>query len=78
MIGQEAPRLKRGSVVGAFNICGAIGILIAVGIGGRLFDAVSPAGPFILIGFGNAIVFLMAIIVRIKDPGPMVEARQPA
>ena len=78
LIGQEAPRLKRGTVVGAFNICGAIGILIAVGIGGRLFDAVSPAGPFILIGFGNAIVFLMAIIVRIKDPGPMVEARQPA
>lgn len=78
LIGQEAPRLKRGTVVGAFNMCGAVGILIAVAAGGRLFDAVSPAAPFIMIGFANAVVLLLSVVVRIKDPGPMVEARQPA
>jgi len=69
LISQEAPRLSRGAVVGAFNMCGAIGIFVASGLGGRLFDAVGPAAPFALIGFLNAIVFLLAILVRIKAPG---------
>lgn len=69
LISQEAPRLSRGTVVGAFNMCGAIGIFVASGLGGRLFDAIGPAGPFILIGFLNGLVFFMAIIVRIKSPG---------
>ncbi len=69
LISHEAPRLSRGAVVGAFNMCGAIGIFVASGLGGRLFDAVGPAGPFALIGFLNGLVFLMAIVVRIKSPG---------
>jgi len=69
LIGQEAPRRSRGTVVGAFNMCGAIGIFVASGLGGRLFDAVGPAAPFALIGFFNALVFLAAIVVRIKSPG---------
>lgn len=69
LISQEAPRVSRGAVVGAFNMCGAIGIFFASGLGGRLFDAVGPAAPFGLIGFFNAIVMLLAIVVRIKSPG---------
>ncbi|MCP4925548.1 MAG: MFS transporter [Gammaproteobacteria bacterium] len=69
LIGQEAPKSKRGSVVGVFNSCGAIGILIASGIGGRLFDSVGPSAPFILVGIFNAIVLLAAIAVRILSPG---------
>jgi len=69
LIGQEAPRRSRGAVVGAFNMCGAIGIFVASGLGGRLFDAAGPAAPFALIGFLNALVFLAAIVVRIKSPG---------
>jgi MFS family permease len=71
LIGQEAPQSKRGSVVGVFNSSGAIGILIASVIGGRLFDSVSPAAPFILVGVFNGMVLLAAIVVRIKSPGPL-------
>ena len=52
-----------------FNMFGAVGILVSVGIGGRLFDAIGPAAPFGLIGVLNAVVMLLAIIVRIKSPG---------
>ena len=69
LISAEAPRLSRGSVVGAFNMCGAIGIFLASGLGGRLFDSVGPHGPFVLVGGLNAIVMILAIIVRIKSPG---------
>jgi MFS family permease len=69
LISAEAPRLSRGAVVGAFNMCGAIGIFFASGLGGRLFDSVGPHGPFVLIGGLNAIVMVLAIIVRIKSPG---------
>jgi MFS family permease len=69
LISAEAPRLSRGSVVGAFNMCGAIGIFFASGLGGRLFDSVGPAAPFVLVGVLNAIVTILAIIVRIKSPG---------
>lgn len=71
LIGQEAPESERGSVVGVFNTCGAIGILIASSIGGRLFDTFGPSGPFLLVGAFNAVVLLMAIAVRIHSPGPM-------
>jgi len=71
LISHEAPRLKRGSVVGMFNMCGAVGIFIVSGVGGRLFDAVGPAAPFLLVGGMNVIVALMAILVRILSPGLM-------
>lgn len=71
LVSQEAPKLKRGAVVGMFNTFGAIGIFIAVAIGGRLFDIVGGYGPFVLIGSLNAVVVLFAIIVRIKSPGDM-------
>jgi predicted MFS family arabinose efflux permease len=57
-------------VVGVFNSCGAIGILIASSIGGRLFDSVGPSAPFILVGIFNGMVFVAAVAVRILSPGP--------
>jgi MFS family permease len=71
LIGQEAPQRIRGSVVGVFNSCGAVGILIASSIGGRLFDSVGPWAPFVLVGVFNGFVFLAAIAVRILSPGPL-------
>jgi MFS family permease len=71
LIGQEAPESERGSVVGVYSSFGAVGILIASVIGGRLFDSVGPAGPFVLVGAMNGLVLLMAIVVRIRAPGPM-------
>lgn len=70
LIGQEAPLAKRGAVVGAFNLCGAVGILIAGKVGGTLFDQVSPAAPFAMIGVFNLIVVLFAAWVRVVAPNP--------
>jgi MFS family permease len=70
LIGQEAPKSKRGSVVGMFNTSGAIGILIASSIGGRLFDSVGPSAPFVLVGIFNGVVLIAAIAVRKYSPEP--------
>lgn len=70
LIGQEAPIAKRGTVVGAFNFCGALGILISAKAGGILFDDVSPAAPFAMIGVFNLVVVLFAAWVRIVAPNP--------
>lgn len=69
LIGQEANIKERGSVVGMFGICGAIGILLATGVGGQLFDAWMPAAPYVLIGVANGVVFVFALIVRMTAPG---------
>ncbi len=78
LIGQEAPLLQRGAVVGVFNTSGAIGILVASWFGGILFDTVAPAAPFVLIGIMNGFVAVFALIVRIKSPGPILgQGEQP-
>lgn len=71
LISHEAPKLKRGAVIGMFNMCGAVGIFISSGVGGRLFDSIGPAGPFLLVGAMNGCVFVLALIVRILSPGAM-------
>ena len=70
LLGQEAPKMKRGAIVGLFNLAGALGILISTGVGGRLFDAIDPSAPFIFIGFCNIFVSLFAIYVRKVAPRP--------
>jgi hypothetical protein len=52
-----------------FNKSGAIGILIMSSVGGRLFDSLSPAAPFVLVGIIGLVVAVAAIVVRIKSPG---------
>ena len=64
LIGHVAPLDNRGAVVGAFSACGAIGVLVATGVGGRLFDAVGPGAPFIMVSFATAALCLFAIWVR--------------
>ncbi len=78
LISHEAPKLKRGAVIGMFNMCGAVGIFISSGIGGRLFDSIGPSAPFVLVGGMNACVFLLAVVVRIMSPGKMPEKKKSA
>ena len=66
LIGQEAPLRQRGTVIGFSSFFGAIGILVATAIGGRLFD-LSPMGPFLLIASINALLFIASIIISIKS-----------
>lgn len=68
LIGQEAPVAKRGSVLGAFNISGAFGILLITLAGGRLFDALDPRAPFVVVGTVNVLLFFASLYVRLQQP----------
>jgi MFS family permease len=69
LISQEAPAEARASVIGMFNIFGAAGILCCTFLGGRLFDDIRPAAPFVFVGILTAVVLILAIICRIRAPG---------
>lgn len=64
LIAQEAPDKTRGSVIGFFNLCGALGIMAAAKLGGELFDLWREAAPFILFSGLAALVLLWAAVVR--------------
>jgi MFS family permease len=64
LIGQSAPAAVRGAVLGCFALCGALGILIATTVAGRLFDLWMPGAPFVQMGIVNAVVLVAAIAVR--------------
>jgi MFS family permease len=70
LIGQEAPLAERGAVLGAFGLCGAVGIIIATGVGGWLFDHWLQAGPFIMVGLANLVVVGLSLAVWSRAPGP--------
>lgn len=74
LIGKEAPAAQRGSIVGAFSVAGALGILVTSGVGGQVFDAIDPRAPFFLLGIMNALVLIAAVYVRFRAPGPTVPA----
>jgi MFS family permease len=69
LIGQEAPVRERGSIIAMNSICGAIGILVFLGIGGRLFDAWAPWAPFVLAGGYQVLLLVVAVIIRFVAPG---------
>ena len=71
LIGQEAPLAERGAVVAGFNMSGAVGILFCSFVGGYLFDAIDPRATFIMVGIINAVVCILAVLVRLKAPGRM-------
>lgn len=61
LVGQESGEENTGSISGAFNVFGAIGVLLATKVGGWLFDAWMPGAPFIVTGAINAIVVIAAL-----------------
>ncbi len=63
LIGKAAPVEERGAVIGLFNFCGAVGILILGAVGGWAFDHFGPASPFIIVGVLNGLVALAAVPV---------------
>jgi MFS family permease len=64
LIGHVAPVENRGAVVGTFSACGAVGVLFATGIGGRLFDSIGPGAPFLMVSLATAGLCIYAIWVR--------------
>ena len=64
LIAQQSPERIRGSVIGLFNLFGAIGILVASKVGGVLFDNWRAAAPFLLFGCLALLVLLWGLAVR--------------
>lgn len=64
LLGQEAPRNLRGSVIGVSALAAAMGVLFATSVGGFLFDAWRPGAPFMMIAVVNLLVLAFAVFVR--------------
>jgi predicted MFS family arabinose efflux permease len=69
LIGQEAKVETRGAVIAMNGFFGAIGILIAFAVGGRLFDSMGPSAPFVMAGVVQLVLFVLTIAVRVLAPG---------
>ena len=68
LITKAAPAAERGAVIGMFNFCGAVGILIIGAVGGWAFDHVGPAAPFLIVGVLNGLVGVAAFAGQAKRP----------
>jgi MFS family permease len=73
LIAQQAPRAIRGSVIGVYGLCGALGILTAFSVGGYLFDHWRESAPFFLFGLFGAIVALWGWLIRRQVKPPLQE-----
>ncbi|MFN3077344.1 MAG: magnetosome biogenesis transporter MamH [Alphaproteobacteria bacterium] len=62
-----APKEILGSIVGAFNVVGGVGIVVFLEIGGLLFDGVGPYAPFVFTGIGNLIIVCYALWVMVGE-----------
>ncbi len=77
LIGQEAPEKQRGSILGAFNVSGAIGIMLITLAGGYLYDAVDPRAPFVVVGIVNILLFVASALVRWHQGPQLSVPKQP-
>lgn len=68
LLGQQAPRDLRGSVMGVAGFCAALGVVFSTSVGGWLFDHWRPSGPFLMIATVNVLVMLVALWVRLTTP----------
>lgn len=64
LVGQEASASERGTVIATSGLFGAIGILFAAVVGGRLFDSIGPSAPFVLLGVLQLFLCLSALAVK--------------
>jgi len=69
LLGQEAPKVRRGAVVGVFSLIGASSILCTSYLGGIVFDAISRTAPFFMMGIVNLVVAVAALLVLLRAPG---------
>jgi MFS family permease len=73
LIAQQAPARIRGSVIGVFNLTGAVGIMVASLVGGILFDSWREAAPFILFGGFALMVLIWGLLIRRREKPLLVE-----
>ncbi|MCY3604588.1 MAG: MFS transporter [Gammaproteobacteria bacterium] len=75
LIGREAPKASRGTVVGAFNLSGVLGILMFVALGGYLYDRYGPVAPFIMVGLANLLVMAATGSLMLRESRAAAAAR---
>jgi MFS family permease len=68
LAGQEAPANERGAIMGANQLCGAVGMMFAFTVGGWLFDKWWSA-PFVMAGVLQLVLCVVAIVIRLRAPG---------
>jgi MFS family permease len=68
LIAEQAPDRLRGSIVGLFTLCGAVGILVASIVGGYLFDHWMKTGPFVFFGAISALVLVWTLALQFRHP----------
>lgn len=61
LISQQSPEHNRGAIIGTFNLCGAVGILVASVAGGWLFDHWREPGPFVVFGLLALLMVIRAL-----------------
>lgn len=66
LIAKYAPKEVRGSVIGFFGLCGALGIMTAFAVGGYLFDHWTESAPFLLFGIFGVFVAIFGLLIRNK------------
>lgn len=66
LIAKYAPKEVRGSVIGFFGLCGALGIMTAFAVGGYLFDHWTESAPFLLFGIFGVFVAIFGLAIRHK------------
>lgn len=66
LIAQQTPGSIRGSVMGFFTMCGALGILLSAVIGGYLYDNWLPQGPFVFFGIIAFFVLIASLFLKSK------------
>ena len=66
LMGQEAVPRIRGAIVGVYGLMGGLGIMAAMAVGGIVFDEIARTAPFTMMGITNAILMLVALLVRLK------------
>jgi MFS family permease len=67
LLAGEAPKAIRGSVFGLQGFFGALGILVMSSLGGRLFDAINPGAPFVLMAVANGLILVWSIWVKYQE-----------
>jgi MFS family permease len=67
LIAQQSPEEVRGSVMGFYGFCGALGTMITALVGGWLFDGWTPQGPFVFIAILCAVVAIWGVWVSRKE-----------
>ena len=69
-----APESMRGSVLGAFNTVGCIGIIFFLQVGGLLFDWLGPSAPFVFTGIANFVIMFYGLSILKTKPDPHSDA----